>query len=91
MLGARRAALAAAARRFSAVSRTVYPQQYAPAVQFSKQGELSFSRSFAAAAEPAPAPTASKGAVKTVGLPPLHRLSNRISILQQILLCIGMQ
>lgn len=81
MLGARRAALAAAARLarqarcFSAVSRTVYPQQDAPAVQFSKQGELSFSRSFAAAAEPAPAPTASKGSVKTVGMPPTHCFS----------------
>ncbi|CAL5221886.1 g4150 [Coccomyxa viridis] len=76
MLGARRAALAAAARlvrqarSFSALSRTVYPQQDAPAVHFSRHSELSFSRTFAAAAEPAPdepAPaSASKGSVKTV-------------------------
>ncbi len=78
MLGARRAALAAAARLarqsrcFSAISRTVYPQQDAPAVPFSKQSELPFSRTFAAAAEPAPEEPAPKGAsagsVKTVGI-----------------------
>lgn len=73
MLGSRRAVLAAAARLarqgrcFSAVSRTVYPQQDAPAVFAPKQTELFFARGFAAAAEPAPAPSAAKGSVKTVG------------------------
>ncbi|EIE19260.1 hypothetical protein COCSUDRAFT_48882 [Coccomyxa subellipsoidea C-169] len=72
MLGARRAALAAAARLarqarcFSAVSRSVYPSQEGPAVFCSKQNELQFSRSFAAAAEPAPVPAVGKGYVKTV-------------------------
>lgn len=72
MLGARRAALAAAARLArqarcnSAVSRSVYPTQEAPAVFSAKQNELQFARSFAAAAEPAPVPSAGKGTVKTV-------------------------
>ncbi len=72
MLGARRAALAAAARLarqarcFSVVSRSVYPSQEGPAVFCSKQNELQFSRSFAAAAEPAPVPAVGKGYVKTV-------------------------
>ncbi|BDA43808.1 ATP synthase subunit beta, mitochondrial [Coccomyxa sp. Obi] len=72
MLGARRAALAAAARLarqarcISAVSRSVYPSQEAPAVFSAKQNELQFTRSFAAAAEPAPVPSVGKGYVKTV-------------------------
>ncbi|CAL8468209.1 g7748 [Coccomyxa elongata] len=72
MLGARRAALAAAARLarqarcISAVSRSVYPSQEAPAVFCAKQNELQFTRSFAAAAEPAPVPSVGKGYVKTV-------------------------
>ena len=83
MIGARRAALAAVARLarqsrcFSAL-RAVYPSESAPAVPFTKQGELSFSRSFAAAAEPAPEPATSKGTVKTVRRPQGHCHKNRI-------------
>ena len=60
------ARLARQARCFSAVSRSVYPSQEAPAVFCAKQNELQFTRSFAAAAEPAPVPSVGKGYVKTV-------------------------
>ena len=72
MLGARRAALAAAARlarqarTFTALSRSVHAQQEAPAVYAIKQYDLQLTRSFAAAAEPAPAPSTANGYVKTV-------------------------
>lgn len=73
MLGARRAALASLARlarqarTFSAVTRAVSLQQETPAVCAAKQADWLVCRSFAAAAEPAPAPAAaSNGYVKTV-------------------------